>query len=758
MRADGRLPDLLRNWVMRTLSVVLPLLLAGSLNAQVPHVTPAPPFTSMSRVPVSDFAADVIAAPGRQERPAIATDGTNLMAVWADRRYGNFDVFASRLDQYGFPIDKLGIPVAPTYFEDFDPSIAWNGTDYGVVWATQYGLFFARISSGGIVSSPRKIFDTFVSEPGGLEATAIAWNGEEYLVAFSYKEPNTSGATLDGLLMSRDGTLRSDRFAISQPLTGATNPSIATDGTSFLVAWDETETRRTLATIVSATGAVSTPRLLGTIPTMAAYWAPYASHSFPAAAINGNEYVVVWTDFVLHAQRLATNGEPTGDPRVISDLARFAITPAVTATGDGWIVTWADSPTSPDPANPDVHFENLSSFDIVSAKLARDLSFISVSPVYAGANGQYATAVVGSREGAVALWQDRDDVSSAALEPDSQPAGPLGVIAFGIANQKEIAIAVSGDVTLVAWRQEISDSTWAAFWRRYRSDGTPLDPQPTLISWGDPGSFLANADSVSVAASDEAFLLVFSDFDTSALIGIRIERVGDLLDPWGFPIANQEGSYSKPSAASDGQDFLVAWSTPTDQMDWLGRPLEEIRAAHVTASGNVSKDVVIAPSSRVHHYNPVATWTGDKYAVAWSTFEQSVYPLTGISMRYVGTAGEPEGEPFIVESVRHYGQQAESIASGVGLIAIGAGIPDYGSVYFVDGTAISQSTRVGPYVLWDGTRFVSGDVPMATFGDGHNVAIGTNLIRMLPASHAGGVNRVYVGFFNSLRTRAVRRN
>lgn len=199
--------------------MVVPVILAASLSAQVPHVTPAPPFSLMSRIPVTDFAQDVIPAAGRQERPAIATDGTNLMAVWADNRYGNHDVFASRLRADGSPIDPLGIPVAPTYMNDLDPAIAWSGTDCGVVWATQNGVYFAQISREAAVTAQRKLFDTFVAEPRGLEATAIAWNGDEYLVTFSYKEPNTSGATLNGILVSRDGTPRSDRFAVSQSLT-----------------------------------------------------------------------------------------------------------------------------------------------------------------------------------------------------------------------------------------------------------------------------------------------------------------------------------------------------------------------------------------------------------------------------------------------------------------------------------------------------------------------------------------------------------
>jgi len=112
-----------------------------------------------------------------------------------------------------------------------------------------------------------------------------------------------------------------------------------------------------------------------------------------------------------------------------------------------------------------------------------------------------------------------------------------------------------------------------------------------------------------VAASNEHFLAVWEDARVNPnqprLWAARVTRGGLLLDPTGIFITSfAEGSLIGThirSVASDGTDFLVAWS---DDNGSLG-------LAKVTADGKV----VIAPDPRMGGENAILLWTGHLYAI-----------------------------------------------------------------------------------------------------------------------------------------------
>jgi len=99
----------------------------------------------------------VCRAQGLQGRPAVAFDGTNFLVVWEDLRNGtDHDVYAARVTEDGKVLDPDGFAVSKRPNNQAWPAVAFADGQYLVAWmdARQYpvyGIYFARVSTAGKV-------------------------------------------------------------------------------------------------------------------------------------------------------------------------------------------------------------------------------------------------------------------------------------------------------------------------------------------------------------------------------------------------------------------------------------------------------------------------------------------------------------------------------------------------------------------------------------------------------------------------------
>ena len=74
---------------------------------------------------------------GVQYEPSIGFDGTNFLVTWTDGRDSLEQIYAARVSPSGNVIDPGGFPVLPESDEQISSDIAYDGSNYLVVW--QFG-------------------------------------------------------------------------------------------------------------------------------------------------------------------------------------------------------------------------------------------------------------------------------------------------------------------------------------------------------------------------------------------------------------------------------------------------------------------------------------------------------------------------------------------------------------------------------------------------------------------------------------------
>lgn len=181
--------------------------------------------------------------------PTIAWNGTNYGLTWADYRGGQQrpDIYFTLLDEDGNKIiQDLRLLYSPDIVSS-SPRIVWNGTEFAVLW-TEYtvgsiqpavcALHLARISSSGMILGTTQI-DGNCPFYGRIR---LVWTGTSYGIFWDQgwpyiERPEVWFAKLDVLGNRISGPVR---LTYSNPLVGDGTAALVDafwDGSAFTVLW-----------------------------------------------------------------------------------------------------------------------------------------------------------------------------------------------------------------------------------------------------------------------------------------------------------------------------------------------------------------------------------------------------------------------------------------------------------------------------------------------------------------------------------------
>lgn len=245
-----------------------------------------------------------------QKSPALALGDESFMAVWEDFRDQNYDIYGTRIDSLGKVLDSINIPVEVDPASDQrHPEIAFDGTNFLIVWhktldstGTTYKIEGKRVSKNGETVDPQPIS---ISSGDKQRYADVAFGGGKYLVVWA----DENFWDIYGTLVDTNGTVYPP-FGIHLASGLQQNPKVASDGTDFLVVWEDFGTHwpdaNILGTRVTSAGQVLDPAGIEIAFT-------YDTEEHPAVTFDGNNYVVTWNTIIwetgnLYASRITPAG------------------------------------------------------------------------------------------------------------------------------------------------------------------------------------------------------------------------------------------------------------------------------------------------------------------------------------------------------------------------------------------------------------------------------------------------------------------
>jgi hypothetical protein len=590
-----------------------------------------------------------------QEDPAVAFDGTNYLVVWKDARNGvSCDIYGARVSADGVVIDSAGIAVSLTDGAQGDVVVAFGDTAFLVVWTDTRNevsnIYGARVTREGVVLDPAGI--AICIDPGGQSLPTVAFDGSEWLVA--WQDVRDGEPDIYGARVGTDGTVLDPLgMAIASEAGDQTYVAAASNGAAFLVVWDDKRSgssRDVYGSRVGADGTVLDPG--GILMSAAAGDQQYAAVTF-----DGASYFVVWNDlrnvstWDLYATRVDSSGavlDPAGIP--VSVYPNQEASPTVAANGENFLVAWHDSRNGQK--------------DVYAARVAADGTVLDTNafPVSTSATYQAYPAVTFDGSDYLAVWQE--------------------------------------------WRVS---SAFDIFGVRLAEDGTVLDTLGIAVS-------VAARDQLypAVAQGADTCLVVWQDYRNNAydVYGARVSADGSVLEPSGLAISVATGAQEFPDVASDGSGYLAVWQDKRSGG-------YDIYAARVSSAGTVLDPggiaVCVAGGDQLH---PTVAFDGDRYLVVWQDYRAGNYDIYCARVATDGTLLDPTA---IVVTNAAGAQEWPAIAfDGTSCLAVwqdcrngpyadiyGARVSPAGTVLDAAGIAISRATneQLGPAVAFDGYKY-----------------------------------------------------
>jgi MYXO-CTERM domain-containing protein len=471
-------------------------------------------------------------------------------------------------------------PVLSPVLATRSPKVAFNGTNYLVVWSDPRGgsaaddvdtsIFAARVSTSGTLLDPLGIVVSdgtgIVQDQTGLTKghPAIAFDGANYLVVWMDirdRSAQVYGARINpaGQVLDPDG-FRISTAAIepTEPLpvpNGQEDPTVAFDGTRFLVAWSDarrslTSGRDIYAAHVTTQGSVVEAG--GFVITEEA-----GDQVLPVAASAGaGQAAVTWTTGTstgVFAARVSAAGTVLDTvPIVLSTAAIEASVTiprrAITADANGYLVAWCAS--DPSVAICDVTARRIDAAGQLGAPIVVATGVYDSLSLSGATGGAQSLLLWNGNNGQTSLMR----LSAAGALVD--PAGGLSVPGLPVPG----AVASgSGNRLLVVGRPTAAVDNLVSATLDTNAPPTAGATVAVAVS--------ANVESGPAAAFDGAgYLVTWSDLRVAAgaMMANRLDASGAPRSPTAFKVA--DGSFSFPVVASDGTDFMVGWRAGSSSM------------------------------------------------------------------------------------------------------------------------------------------------------------------------------------------------
>jgi probable HAF family extracellular repeat protein len=281
--------------------------------------------TTSAPVPVS------LGAPRETFPRIVFTAGGNFTSVFQSTVSGAGKILLQRFDANGNAIDAEPIVVASGSDRIKNPSVAWNGANYLVVWELNTQIFGRRVGADGSLSGVE-----FPIMPGNQPDVAAL--GTQFLVVDDY-EPTDHIRFAQSIRVDANGTV------LGSPVKIGSNydlrPRVLAFGNRWLAVWESDVTHDNRNSNIE--GAFVNPD--GT--KASGLGISNLGADTPDLAIAGNTALVVWqgTQQKIYGRRIQVDGTllDTSQGVVLASAPQPLYTPSAAWDGSRFIVAYSDS-------------------------------------------------------------------------------------------------------------------------------------------------------------------------------------------------------------------------------------------------------------------------------------------------------------------------------------------------------------------------------------------------------------------------------
>ena len=585
-----------------------------------------------------------------QGTPAVAFDGMNYLVVWDDWRFSmNPNIYGARVTTGGVVLDTTAIPVSTAVDGQTNPAIAFDGTNYLVAWEDWRAgtlapdIYCTRVSPSGSVLDTAGVVVSAAAED--QTRPAVAFNGTDYVVV--WEDTRVAGLDIYGARVSQAATvLDPGGIAVSTATWTQQYPSVACDGSNCLVVWEDMRSDYNgdvYGARISPAGAVLDPVGLPI--------SPAESYQLrPSLVFVQGTYFVAWEDWrsdsaEVYGVRLNSDGT------VFDNIGMILPAPGVWYTGDldlalgcdGGVVlgVWTEWEGSLSEVT-----------DVFGARvsIAGDVLEPGVIRISADPRTEEFPAIAFDGTNHLVVWGSQGSGYSSEIRgrrvKNDGTVLDQRILVSSSANDFVAAptVAFGGKDYLVAWGG-YRDNWGGLYAARVDTSGTVRDSACiTVCTEGGVTDFAA------VAFDGRNYFVVWEDYRGEGLdlYGARIDTSGAVLDPGGFPIATGTGWQELPAVAFDGTNYLVVWDDNRSRH-------YEVYAARVDTSGTVlDPGGVVLPTSTIDNWAPAVAFDGTQYLVAWMGAEAEGYSIYGSRVSKSGLMLDPGGIQLSDTTGRHF--------------------------------------------------------------------------------------------------------
>ncbi|MDP8222250.1 MAG: hypothetical protein P9L99_02735 [Candidatus Lernaella stagnicola] len=575
-----------------------------------------------------------------QTAPEIAFNGTNYLMVWADRRnfaLSGYDIYGARVNVHGGVLDPEGLPLVTVAGTQLDPAAASDGQDFLVTWQdSRYGtldILARRVLADGTVSDPTPI-NIFIG--GGQQCSPDAtFGGTNYFVVWD--DDRSSFPDIYGQRIATDGTrLDGNGILISDANGTQSNARVAFDGDNYFAVWQDSRFFSVTGEDIYGARVALDGTVLDPSGVVVSTFAEVQEN--PELAFGTTSYLVAWQDqrngnSDIYAARVNISGavlDSTGF--AVSNTAATQELPVVGFDNVSFLVAWVDDRNG----NKDMFATRVTSSGTVISP-----SGIAVSEA-ADIQSYPCLAFDGTRH--LMAWQDfRDggttnyDILGAFISHDDVVYPPTG-LTFATqrpANLEQYpAVAFDGTNYFVVWRDLRYGHDVDIFGARITQSGDAIDSAGINLT-----SAVGDQEYPTVAFGDTNYLAVWEDRRSGVydIYGTRVSLGGDVLDPGGILISDAVGEQRKPDVAFDDTSFLVAWQ------DQRGGDTD-IYATQVDNDGVVAHPagLLVSDAASSQEYPAVCATTGMSLVV-WQDLRVGNHDIYGARVNAAGTVLDPAG-------------------------------------------------------------------------------------------------------------------